>query len=45
MAGTLSEVKNGVFVKKATTSSTIEEVDAIHSMIYGQKEMFAKSYK
>lgn len=33
MAGTLSEVKNGVFVKKATTSSEIEECDAIHSMI------------
>lgn len=33
MSGALSDVKNGVFVKKATTSSEIEECDAIHSMI------------
>ena len=33
MNGQMSEVVNGVFIKKATTSSTIEEVDAIHSMI------------
>lgn len=33
MNGQMSEVINGVFIKKATTSSTIEEVDAIHSMI------------
>ena len=33
ITGQMSEVVNGVFIKKATTSSTIEEVDAIHSMI------------
>ena len=33
ITGEMQDVVNGVFIKKGTTSSEIEEVDAIHSMI------------
>lgn len=33
ITGEMTDVVNGVFIKKGTTSSEIEEVDAIHSMI------------
>ena len=33
ITGEMTDVVDGVFVKKGTTSSEIEEVDAIHSMI------------